>query len=88
MPLYLNAARYSVSSWPQRGNASLASPLSFVRFEPFVIPKKSLTGDSIERVDTRVLQAVYRLERTDLRLYPGQQMDVFIEAAVTSTASP
>jgi multidrug efflux pump subunit AcrA (membrane-fusion protein) len=70
-----------------RGNAALASPLSFVRFEPFVIPKKSLTGDSIERVDTRVLQAVYRLERTDLRLYPGQQMDVFIEAAVTSTAS-
>jgi len=70
-----------------RGNASLASPLSFVRFEPFVIPKKSLTGDSIERVDTRVLQAVYRLERTDLRLYPGQQMDVFIEAAGTSTAS-
>ena len=70
-----------------RGNAALASPLSFVRFEPFVIPKKSLTGDSIERVDTRVLQAIYRLERTDLRLYPGQQMDVFIEAAVTSTAS-
>jgi multidrug efflux pump subunit AcrA (membrane-fusion protein) len=70
-----------------RGNAALASPLSFVRFEPFVIPKKSLTGDSIERVDTRVLQAVYRLERTDLRLYPGQQMDVFIEAAATSTAS-
>jgi hypothetical protein len=34
-----------------------------------------------------VLQAVYRLERTNLRLYPGQQMDVFIEAAVTSTAS-
>ena len=70
-----------------RGNASLASPLSFVRFEPFVIPKKSLTGDSIERVDTRVLQAIYRVDRTDLRLYPGQQMDVFIEVAGTSTAS-
>ena len=70
-----------------RGNATLASPLSFVRFEPFVIPKRSLTGDSIERVDTRVLQAIYRLDRTDLRLYAGQQMDVFIEASGTPTAS-
>jgi multidrug resistance efflux pump len=70
-----------------RGNADLASPLSFVRFEPFVIPKRSLTGDSIERVDTRVLQAIYRLDRTDLRLYAGQQMDVFIEASGTPTTS-
>ena len=70
-----------------RGNATLASPLSFVRFEPFVIPKRSLTGDSAERVDTRVLQAIYRLDRTDLRLYAGQQMDVFIEASRTPTAS-
>jgi len=70
-----------------RGNADLASPFSFVRFEPFVIPKRSLTGDSIERVDTRVLQAIYRLDRTDLRLYAGQQMDVFIEASGTPTAA-
>ena len=70
-----------------RGNAALASPLSFVRFEPFVIPKRSLTGDSAERVDTRVLQAIYRLDRTDLRLYAGQQMDVFIEASGTPTTS-
>jgi multidrug efflux pump subunit AcrA (membrane-fusion protein) len=70
-----------------RGNADLASPLSFVRFEPFVIPKRSLTGDSIERVDTRVLQAIYRLDRTDLRLYAGQQLDVFIEASGTPTAA-
>jgi transketolase len=55
--------------------------------EPFVIPKRSLTGDSIERVDTRVLQAIYRLDRTDLRLYAGQQMDVFIEASGTPTAA-
>jgi multidrug efflux pump subunit AcrA (membrane-fusion protein) len=35
-----------------RGNAELETPLKFVRFEPFVLPKKSLTGDSAERVDT------------------------------------
>jgi multidrug efflux pump subunit AcrA (membrane-fusion protein) len=63
-----------------RGNAELKTPLSFVRFEPFVIPKRSLTGDSTERVDTRVLQVIYRVERDDLPLFVGEQLDVFIDA--------
>jgi len=63
-----------------RGNADLKTPLRFVRFEPFVIPKRSLTGDSTERVDTRVLQVIYRIERDDLPLFVGQQLDVFIDA--------
>src|SRR5229473_7595387 len=62
-----------------RGNAELKTPLRFVRFEPFVLPKKSLTGDSTERVDTRVLQVIYRIEDERLPLFVGQQMDVFIE---------
>ena len=58
-----------------------AIPLKFVRFEPLVVPKKSLTGASDERVDTRVLQVIYSLARpTDPPLYVGQQVDVFIEA--------
>jgi multidrug efflux pump subunit AcrA (membrane-fusion protein) len=64
-----------------RGNAALKAPLRFVRFEPFVVPKKSLTGDSTERVDTRVLQVIYRLERNALPVYVGQQVDVFIDAS-------
>ncbi len=71
-----------------RGNAALSSTLTFVRLEPIVIPKRSLTGNSIERVDTRVLQAIYRIDRSDLNVYAGQQMDVFIEATPTQTASP
>lgn len=67
-----------------RGNTDLTTPLKFVRFEPFVLPKKSLTGDSTERVDTRVLQVIYRVERDDLPLFVGQQMDVFIDAPVAS----
>jgi HlyD family secretion protein len=67
-----------------RGNADLTTPLKFVRFEPFVLPKKSLTGDSTERVDTRVLQVIYRVERDELRLFVGQQMDVFIDAPLIS----
>jgi len=61
-----------------RGNGSLRIPLQFVRFEPYVIPKKSLTGDSTERVDTRVLQVIYRLEPDAFPAYVGQQVDVFI----------
>jgi HlyD family secretion protein len=64
-----------------RGNAHLATPLTFVRFEPFVVPKMSLTGASNERVDTRVLQVIYRVDRDDLPVFVGQQMDVFIEAS-------
>jgi HlyD family secretion protein len=63
-----------------RGNADLKTPVSFVRFEPFVVPKRSLTGDSTERVDTRVLQVIYQVEEANLPLFVGQQMDVFIDA--------
>ena len=63
-----------------RGNRNIKTNLKFVRFEPYVVPKKSLTGDSIERVDTRVLQVIYSIEHSGLPIFAGQQMDVFIEA--------
>lgn len=63
-----------------RGNSGRKMDLAFVRFEPFVVPKKSLTGDGTERVDTRVLQILYRIEGDGIQLFVGQQMDVFIEA--------
>jgi multidrug resistance efflux pump len=56
-------------------------PLKFVRIEPYVVPKKSLTGDNTERVDTRVLQVIYAIDTTGRRLFVGQQLDVFIDAA-------
>jgi multidrug resistance efflux pump len=62
-----------------RGNRELRTELSFERVEPYVVPKRSLTGDSSERVDTRVMQAVYSFDRTRLPVFVGQQMDVFIE---------
>ena len=62
-----------------RGDASIRSPLHFVRIEPLVVPKRALTGDSSERVDTRVLQVLYEIQRSDPRFFVGQQMDVFIE---------
>jgi hypothetical protein len=63
-----------------RGNTSIGFHLTFVRFEPYVIPKRSLTGESSERVDTRVLQAIYSFKRESLPIYVGQLVDVFIES--------
>jgi multidrug resistance efflux pump len=64
-----------------RGNKSLAVDMTFVRFDPYVIPKVSLTGASGERVDTRVLEVIFQFDRNKLPLFAGQQMDVFVEAA-------
>jgi len=64
-----------------KGDSKNAIPLQFIRIEPFVIPKTSLTGSSSERVDTRVLQVIYSLQLPkDRQLYVGQQVDVFIDA--------
>ncbi len=62
-----------------RGNPSRSYVLDYVRVEPYVTPKKSLTGDSTERVDTRVLQVIYRI-REPQGLFVGQQMDVQVQA--------
>jgi len=62
-----------------RGDSLHRYALRFVRFEPYVTPKKNLTGDSTERVDTRVLQVIFALQK-GAPVYAGQQMDVFIDA--------
>jgi HlyD family secretion protein len=75
------------------GTASIKSladrtiPLTFVRIEPYVIPKKSLTGENTERVDTRVLQVIYRFDRPSFPVYAGQQVDVFIERHPSNASS-
>ncbi|QEH36270.1 Multidrug resistance protein MdtN [Aquisphaera giovannonii] len=62
-----------------KGRKEPVFPLRFVRIEPYVIPKKSLTGDNTERVDTRVLQVLYALpDDRPAVVYVGQQMDVFL----------
>jgi multidrug resistance efflux pump len=71
-----------------RGSPETAYPLAFVRVEPYVIPKKSLTGDNTERVDTRVLQVIYALDATDKPIYVGQQLDVFIDVGASSDSPP
>jgi len=73
--------RAAATAFP-RGSLQERYPLAFVRVEPFVVPKKSLTGDTTERVDTRVLQVIYEFDPAGRPpLFVGQQVDVYIDAA-------
>jgi HlyD family secretion protein len=60
-------------------------PMYFVRVEPYVVPKVSLTGLNTERVDTRVVQLIYAINPDhklikDKKVLVGQLVDVFIDA--------
>jgi len=59
-------------------------PMEFVRIEPYVIPKTSLTGINTERVDTRVMQIIYAIDPEhalvrEKKVLVGQLLDVFID---------
>lgn len=62
-----------------RGAAELHVSAAFVRAEPQVVPKRSLTNSAAERVDVRVLQLIYALPKSDA-FRVGQQIDAFIPA--------
>jgi HlyD family secretion protein len=66
-----------------KGDTTKPIQLHFVRIEPYVVPKTSLTGSSTERVDTRVLQVIYSFERpADRPVYVGQQVDLFVKSEI------
>jgi hypothetical protein len=69
-----------------RGETAHEMTMRFLRVEPYVVPKKTLTGENTERVDTRVLQVLYAVERADHAVYVGQQLDVFIDAGKADEA--
>lgn len=71
-----------------RGDAQTAIPMSFVRVEPYVEPKRSLTNSGTERVDTRVLQVIYALNPGQQTVYVGQQIDVFLDAKDQTSLPP
>jgi HlyD family secretion protein len=62
-----------------RGAADIRVNAKFVRAEPLVVPKRSLTNSAAERVDVRVLQLIYALPASEA-FRVGQQVDAFIPA--------
>lgn len=71
-----------------RGAAERQVRATYVRAEPQVVPKRSLTNSASERVDVRVLQLIYRLPDTDGMFRAGQQVDAFIPARPAPRATP
>lgn len=63
-----------------RGDAGRQVKARFVRAEPLIVPKRSLTNSAQERVDVRVLQLIYSLPETNGAFRVGQQVDAFIPA--------
>ncbi len=63
-----------------KGNSTRSFPLKFVRIDPYMIPKQSLTGNNNERVDVRVLEVIYSFDPPSFPVYAGQQVDVFMDA--------
>lgn len=62
-----------------RGRDRISIELRFVRIDPRIVPKQSLTGGTTERVDTRVLFVVYEVVGPTPQIYAGQKLDVFME---------
>lgn len=58
--------------------SELKVPLEFVRLQPYVSPKIELSDERQEQVDLRVLPVIFRFRKQDARVYPGQEVDVFI----------
>ena len=67
-----------------RGNPAIKIPLRYEYTEPYVIPKTTLTGQSTERTDTRILQILYSFERASLPVYAGELLDVYIKTEAQS----
>lgn len=63
-----------------RGAAGQQVRATFVRAEPLIVPKRSLTNASTERVDIRVLQLIYALPADSRGFFVGQQVDGFVPA--------
>jgi HlyD family secretion protein len=71
------------SKWHLRAQMSITGtdikvPLEFVRVQPYVSPKIELSNQRQEKVDLRVLPVIFRFEKKDIPVYPGQLVDVYI----------
>ena len=67
-----------------RGGPGSSLPLRFLRVVPLVQPKRTLTGEAAERIDTRVVQVIYELGKGTHTVQPGQVVDVYIEVPAST----
>ena len=71
-----------------RGGKIVEFPIEYVRTVPVVIPKRTLTGENSERIDTRVMEIIYRFTQDNPQVLPGQLLDVYIDSGFIAPATP
>lgn len=64
-----------------RGNSKISYVLEFVRIDPYAAPKQQLSGLNSDKVDTRVVELIYKIADNNKTTMPivGQVLDVFVE---------
>ena len=71
-------SKWHIQAQMQLMGTDIKLPLEFVRVQPYVSPKIELSNQKQEQVDLRVLPVIFRFEKQDAPVYPGQMVDVFI----------
>jgi HlyD family secretion protein len=71
-------SKWHVTAQMSITGTDLKVPLEFVRVQPYVSPKIELSNERQEKVDLRVLPVIFRFQKQDLPVYPGQLVDVYI----------
>jgi HlyD family secretion protein len=70
--------KWHIQAQMQITGTDIKVPLEFVRVQPYISPKIELSNEKQEQVDLRVLPVIFRFEKKDAPVYPGQMVDVFI----------
>jgi len=71
-------SKWHIQAQIQITGTDIKVPLEFVRVQPYISPKIELSNEKQEQVDLRVLPVIFRFEKKDFPVYPGQMVDVFI----------
>jgi HlyD family secretion protein len=78
-------SHWHIQAQMQITGTDIKVPLEFVRVQPYISPKIELSNEKQEQVDLRVLPVIFRFEKKDAPVYPGQMVDVFIGQQTTGT---
>jgi HlyD family secretion protein len=71
-------SKWHIIAQMQIAGTDIKVPLEFVRVQPYVSPKIELSNERQEKVDLRVLPVIFRFQKQDISVYPGQLVDVYI----------
>jgi len=71
-------SKWHIQAQMQITGTDIKVPLEFVRVQPYISPKIELSNEKQEQVDLRVPPVIFRFEKKDFPVYPGQMVDVFI----------